>query len=158
MPFWVDKLISEDTVSGTQDSDDLLATPSQFDKFGLTLVRTILQLTFRPTTLFAAVGLQAYDVAMALLEQDAASANVFPDMSFADDSPGRGWIYRNRVMVEDHTTAGAIVPTSQRLFADLKGMRKINDMELFLLFENNSAQGTSFTVHAEGLVRMVYLR
>ena len=134
-----------------------METPSQFDKFGLTLVRSIMRLHIRPTTPVAAVGMQALDVGIALLEQDAFAAVAVPDMNFRDDQPGRGWVYRDRFMIEDNTSATAGVVRGD-VVQDLKGKRKINDMELVLLIDNNSAVGTAFSVTTEGIVRLVFLR
>ena len=104
--FWNDTLFTDTTADGTQDDVDLLNTPSQFQKYGLTLVRTIVSIIVRPTVLVGATGLQAVDYGIALVGQDALAASALPDLNFADDSPVKGWIWRTRVYVEDHTTAG----------------------------------------------------
>ncbi len=155
--LWIDTLISEDTANGTQDDADLMATPSQFDKHGLTLVRTIVMLTIRPTTLAAAAGLAAHDIGIALVDQDALAAGALPDLNFGDDSPIKGWIFRKRVIIEDSSTAGIISPTSQRIELDLKSKRLIGDSELILIMNQNVAQGTGFTTHTEGLIRCLFL-
>jgi len=155
--FWVDTLISENVGSGLAAHEDLLSTPSQFDKFGLTVVRTILTLTVRPTTLFAAAGVQAVDLGIQLVEQDAFAAFALPDLNFADDQPGRGWLYRDRVILTDHISTGA-VRTEYRIFKDLKGKRKIDDMELIYTMQNSPVSGTSFSANVEGLIRLFVLR
>ncbi len=156
-PFWIDTLVSDGTASGTQDTQDLMATPSQFDKHGLTLVRTILDISVFPEVLFTVVGTQSASFGLALIEQDAFAGLALPDLNFADDTPGRGWIYRTRVTVADHTTAGAISPTHHRIFADVRGKRIIGDMELIAIFNNDPTLGTAFTVRFNGAIRQVFL-
>jgi len=156
-PLWIDTIISESTLNLGIDMEDLMETPSQFDKFGLTLIRTLVDLTIQPESLFGAVGVQALDFGIALLEQDAFAANAVPDLNFEDDSPGRGWVVRKRTMLQDHTTAGA-VPTQRHILLDLKSKRKIGDMELVTMILSNSALGTPFTVNTQGLVRCLFLK
>ena len=134
-----------------------MATPSQFDKFGLTLVHTIVNVHIRPVVLFGAIGIQAGDLAIALIEQDAAAASALPDTNFADDQPGRGWIYKARHVIEDHTTAGAVMSTV-RVQERLKSKRKIGDMELLLLMSNFSIGGTNFSLKYSGFIRQYFLR
>lgn len=136
---------------------DLLATPSQFDKFGLTLVRTIVDLSVRATTPLVAIGTQAMDFGLMLVEQDAHAAGVYPDMSFSDDQPIKGWIWKHREIIQDHTTVG-VYEFQNKIRRDLKGARKIDDSELILLLENVAVAGTTFTTTCEGLVRMVFLK
>ncbi len=155
--FWVDTLISQDVGDGTTDTKDLLLTPSQFDKYGLTVDRTIVRLKLRPNAVFVTIGLQALDLGIGVFEQDSFAANALPDLNFADDQPGRGWLWRDRYMVEDHSTAGA-VEVSTNVYMDLRGKRRIDDMELALLMTNNTAQGTAFSVLVEGLIRCHILR
>jgi len=155
--FWVDNVITESLSDNSTGTEDLLETPSQFDKFGLTLVHTIVQLSIMPTTLFGAVGVNALDMGIAVIEQDAFAALALPDFNFPDDQPGRGWIYKERFIVQDHTTAGA-VPTIQRVERRLKSKRKIDDMELLMIFSNFNISGTTFTVRVEGLIRQYFLR
>ena len=110
----------------------------------------------RPDNPSAAVGLQAVDFGIGLIEQDAYAALALPDLNFGDDQPGRGWVWRHRMWVEDHTTAGS-VPQAQRVSVDLKGKRKINDMELIFIINNNTVAGTAFSTRTEALVRQVFL-
>ena len=149
--------MGETTANASQDDKDLMATPSQFDKYGLTLVRTIAHIFCRPETPSAVVGLQAVDFGIAVIEQDAYAALALPDLNFGDDQPGRGWVWRHRMWIEDHTSSGA-VPQAQRVSVDLKSKRKINDMELVFIINNNSVTGTAFSSRTEGLIRQVFLR
>ena len=115
-----------------------------------------MDLNIRVSTRGAAVGVQALDLGIAVVDQDALAAGALPDLNFGDDSPVRGWVFRKRIIVEDHTTAGSISPSSATLFLDLKSQRMIGDTELVLIINNSNASGTAFSVHTEGLVRCLF--
>ena len=155
--FWVNTIISDNVGNAAQVKEDLLATPSQFDKYGLTVVRTLIHLSLQPGTLFGAVGTQAFDMAIGVIEQDAFAASALPDLNFPDDQPGRGYLWKERFIVNDHTTAGAL-PVTQSLMRDLKGRRKIDDMELVWWADNNTITGTAFAVRVEGQIRQLFMR
>ena len=59
-------------------------------------------------------------------------------------------------MVEDHTSGG--VTGTVTVEKDLRGKRKINDMELVFIVGNFNAAGTAFTITCEGIIRQVFLR
>ena len=115
-----------------------------------------MELTLEPSPLFGAVGQQAVDFGIGVVEQDALAAGALPDLNFPDDSPIRGWVFRKRIMLQDHTTVG-VVPSMHRFELDLKSKRLIGDSELVLIIDNNSARGTAFSVETEGLIRCLYL-
>ena len=118
-------------------------------------MRTIVDLAVRPDTQFGAVGYTACDFGIAVIEQDALAAAALPDLNFGDDQPVRGWVFRKRMMIEDHTTA--VIERRQHLFLDLKSKRKIDDSELVLIINNNLVQGTAITTLTEGLIRCLFL-
>ena len=107
---------------------------------------------------FASVNMQAVDYGIAVIEQDALAASALPDLNFADDSPIRGWVFRKRIMVLDHTapgSSGGLVPIVTHL--DLKSRRKIDDSELVLIINNNNVDGAPGPVKTEGLIRCLFL-
>ena len=152
--LWIDTLVSEQTANGTQDNTDLMATPSQFSKHGLTLVRTIVNLSIRPESPFGVTGYQALDIGMGVVEQDALAASALPDLNFGDDTPIRGWVFRKRLLIEDHVTAD--IERLVRVDMDLKAQRLIGDAELVLIINNNGVLGTAFEVRTEGLLRCLF--
>ena len=156
--FWVDTIVSQNPIANnTVDLEDLLATPSQFDKFGLTLVHTILGLTVYANIPSVATGVQAVDLSIFLIEQDAEAASARPDTSFPDDQPGRGWIYKERFLLQNHTTPALVWP-GVRVERRLRGKRKIDDMELMFRSGNFNVRGTPFDVNVDGFVRQYFLR
>ena len=50
---------------------------------------------------------------------------------------------------------GVSVPVARELRADIRGVRKIEDGEVFLVISNGGSGGTSFTVAMKGLVRLL---
>ncbi len=99
----------------------------------------------------------ACDLGIALVGQDALAAAALPDLNFADDAPVLPWVFRKRFIVQDHTTAGAIMPTKLDVDLDLKSQRKIGDAELVLIINYNGVSGSTFVVSVEGLIRCLFL-
>jgi len=149
---WHNELFSMDIGNTLQLSRDILSQIAQTDKVGLTLIRTLLHLFIQPTSMFGTVGLQALDFAIGVFEEDAFAAGALPDLNVEGERPPRGWAWKERCLVPGHTTAGA-VDSTVHIERDLKSRRRIDDGDLLLIVNNNSAQGSAFNVTVEGEIR-----
>ncbi len=67
----------------------------------MTLTRTIIRLKMLVESVSVVNGVQAVDLGIGLLEQDAFGAQVAPDPNVAADQTPRGWVYRDRLIVRD---------------------------------------------------------
>jgi len=85
--------------------------------------------------------------------QEAFIAGVLPDPSVASDKPARGWIWRDQILA---TQNGTNTEISKRITADIRGARKLENGELFLIADNNNHTGTVFSVNVTGLVRCLF--
>ena len=154
---WQDTRINMSVAAAGQESQDLLAGRTRFEKEGLTLVRTLIDLVVRPQTLGAVVGHVMCGMAIAVIEEDANAASAYPDILADVDTPSRGWVWKNLTQVNDHTT-GATVERLTNVKLDLRSRRRIGDEDLMFIGENIDLLGTNFTVDIDGLIRMLFTR
>ena len=121
---------------------------------GLTVVRTIVSLSFVPPTavsdgqvdIFAGIG---------VVSQEGFVSSVVPDADIQGDRPPRGWLYRDMRIVIG--AASMVTVVAQRMAADVRGSRKVDNGELILVLDAVNVDGTTFGVLTEGIIRCVFL-
>ena len=91
---WRDAIVNMSIATGGQSFTDLTGALTQFQKQGLTLVRTIIGLTVRVQTLGAVVGSQQIGLGIGLIDEDALAASALPEVLTQGDFPVKGWIWR----------------------------------------------------------------
>ena len=150
---WVDTIVDENAATAGQATKSLLGILGQVDTRGTTLIRTIVSLGLWSNTTAGAWGVQRCDIGIGITSQEAFSAGAFPDPKAATDEPPRGWVYRTSKLVTQNGVGTQIV---FEVMADIRGARKIENGELFLIMDNTAESGTTFTVNLQGLVRILY--
>ena len=149
---WVDTIINQAVNNGGETIIDLLSSLSPADMRGATLIRTLVSLSFQSGTVAGAWGTQRFDTGIGISSQEAFAASALPDPSSSTDKPARGWIYRTSVGVSQN---GAGSPVLFERVADIRGARKIENGDLFIIFNNTAILGTSFNGQVMGLIRLL---
>ncbi len=149
---WVDTVHSTAVVSGGQAVNSLLGALAPEDYRGATLIRTILAIGLTSTTVAGVWGTQVVDMAIGIASQEAFNAGIVPDPNVGADKPARGWIYRVRKVVGQNGVGGTVV---HEVSADIRGARKIENGEVYLIMTNANLAGTPFTVAVTGLERLL---
>jgi len=150
---WVDTIVGLTPAAGGQDSVTLLTGLTANEMRGATMIRTILRLAFGSTSVAGAWGVSRIDIAIGIISQEAFAAGAFPDPNTAGDRPPRGWIWRTTVAA---TQNGIGTPIMVQLEADIRGARKIEAGNLFILAQNTALRGTGFTATVDGICRVLY--
>ncbi len=152
---WVDTLVGALTADGGQTITSLLGGMGTVDSRGLTLARTIVSFSVHGPAAVASDAFQIASLGIGVVSQEGFAANVVPDPNLASDRPPRGWVWRDRLSVP-----GAASQSStgvQRVKADVRGMRKVDDGELVLITNNDNLDGVPFSLHIRGIIRCVFL-
>ena len=150
---WVDTRVVLSPSSGGTETDGLMTGVLPVDMRGMTLIRTIVTLSAYSQTSAGAWGVQQIDIGIGVASQEAFAANVLPDPAISTDKPPRGWVYRTSRLVSQNGVGTAILFD---LMADIRGARKIENGELYIIADNTFRNGTSFGVNIIGLVRTLY--
>ena len=122
------------------------------DLRGCTVIRTLISLDLCSQTVAGAWGVQRCDMAIGIASQEAFAAGVLPDPVTNTDKPPRGWMWRSSRSVAQN---GVGSPVLSSLQADIRGARKVENGEVFLIIDNSNVFGTAFNVQALGLVRLL---
>jgi len=149
---WVDTNNALVITAGSQQSLSLITGLSPGDMRGATLIRTIVRMSLSSTSVAGAWGVQKVDVGIGITSQEAFAAGVLPDPSVSSDRPSRGWVYRDHIAVAQN---GAGSPVLEHIREDIRGARKIENGELFLVIDNTDQLGTSAAIRAMFLVRVL---
>ena len=149
---WTDTVISFLVASGALDLRTLLTGISPVDTSGTTLIRTLIRLDFSSNTTAGAWGVQGVDFAIGIASQQAfaVGSTAIPDPGVSGDKPPRGWVYRTSAGVAQNGVGSPVIYSMQ---ADIRGARKIEDGELYIVTRNTAIQGTAMGVNVRGLVR-----
>ena len=147
---WVDTTIARSVASGAQDFFSLATGMAPINLRGATLIRTIIRLDLHSATVAGAWGVQRLQMGIGITSQEAFAAGVLPDPVTAGDKPSRGWIWRGSIAVAQN---GIGSPVMFDLSADIRASRKIENGELFIVFDSAPGGGTAFTVGLNGLIR-----
>ena len=154
MTDWQDTIVSELVVGGGGPiTNSLLGTLTAADTRGLTLIRTLVRLDFASNTVAGAWGHNQIDMGIGVSAQEAFAAGVLPDPNISNEKPARGWVYRSSVGVAQN---GVGAPVVYSVTADIRGARKVENGELYMVWLNTPIQGTSFGINARGLVRCLF--
>jgi len=147
---WVDTVIGTLVASGAQNLQTLITGLTPADMRGATLIRTLIMLSLSSNTVAGAWGVQRLDLGIGIASQEAFAAGAVPDPQVSGDKPPRGWVYRASHGVAQN---GVGTPVVSSLSADIRGARKIENGELYLVIDNVGVQGTAMGVNVQGLVR-----
>ena len=120
----------------------------------MTVGRWIGELGIFSTSVAGAWGIHRVSLGIAMLDADAATAGAMPDPNSSTDHPPQGWVYRTHCIVAQNGTG--MNPVTRCQF-DLRGMRKFENSVAYLIINNESLNGTSFTVRVAGVVRGLIL-
>ncbi len=150
---WIDTRVIMSAVSGGQARQSLMTGVAPVNMRGMTVIRTIVVLGMISQDVAGAWGIQQIDLAIGVASQEAFAAGVVPDPNSDTDKPPRGWVFRSQRLVAQNGVGHQVVFP---LEMDIRGARKIENGELYVVANNTFVNGTSFTVKVQGLVRTLY--
>ena len=151
---WVDTLVNLEVSSANQAVTSLMTGLAPVNTRGQTIIRTIIMLQMFSNTVAGAFGVNRIDLGIGITSQEAFAAGIVPDPGTVGDKPPRGWMWRAETLVSQNGAQAGDVIT--RLEADLRGARKVENGEVFLVVENNPLLGTTAQYNVRGLVRQLY--
>ncbi len=145
---WFDTILEQTVI---QNSNNVTALDSNvlFDeKKGMTLVRTLIKIEYRPTVVDLSVQLSS---GICIITGDALAAPTLPDPADGDEQPG--WIWRDSLVVISDSLS---IPR-QSINLDIRAKRKFlgEDLRLVLIQEAGSA---STNVNLAGIVRCLMMK
>jgi len=149
---WIDTVLVLDPNSGSSSNISLITGLAPVNLRGATLIRTIIRLDFCSSSIAGAYGVQLVQLGIGIASQEAFAAGVLPDPRISTDSPARGWIWRSAIAPAQNSVGS---PVMYRLDADIRGARKIENGEVFIIADNDPLVGTAFNVLVRGLVRLL---
>ena len=150
---WIDSIVGFSAATSSQSQVSLMTGVAPVNMRGMTLIRTIVSVSVFSITVAGAWGIQVASIAIGVASQEAFAASILPDPNVATDKPPRGWVYRTSQVVAQN---GAGAPVSHDLRADIRGARKIENGELYVIMTNDPVAGTTFSIRMEGLIRTLY--
>ncbi len=155
MTDWQDTIVSELVASGGVAVNSLTGVLTLGEQRGMTLVRTLVRLDFSSNTVAGAWGVNQLDFGIGVSSQQAFAVGVtaLPNPSQAAGKPPRGWVYRSTQGVAQN---GVGSPVLYSLTADIRGARKVEDGELFLMMANTAIQGTAMGINIRGMIRALF--
>jgi len=154
---WVDTLVDTTVSNNGQTQLSLTGDLEANEKRGLTLARTIIHLFGLPAAIGIADGVQTMDLGIGVIEPDAAVAGALPDVDDAGDQPGRGWVWRDRIIMVDETPAeNFYIPIELKY--DIRSMRVLYHNTLLLIIDSSPQQGVAFTMDLTGIIRCMFLQ
>ena len=152
---WDDEVVGVDVVSAGNSDQELLASVTDIDKRGCTIVRVLAHLWMTPAAGTVVNGTQRLWFGLQLVSEEARTAGVLPDPDQQTDYPILGWMYRDVFVVTSNSTQEfRVAPTELRV--DLRSQRKIDRAAIVMSIRNRAGSGTSFTVSVQGVVRTLY--
>ncbi len=150
---WIDTIVGMTPASGANQAASLLGGVGPVDTRGVTIIRTMVRLSFTSSTVAGPWGAQSLHVGIGIASQAAFAIGITalptPDQS---EQPSRGWIYRDFIRPAQNGVNHRHV---SELRADIRGARKIEDGEVFIVVSNVAGSGTAFSVAVVGLVRLL---
>ncbi len=151
---WIDTLFQLQPTSGGQAFISLVTGAAPINMRGVTLIRTIISIGIASQSIAGAYGVQAADLAIGVASQESFAAGSLPDPQTATDKPPYGWVWRTRKIVAQNGAGSPIVVV---IDADIRGARKIQNGEVYLIVNNTAIVGTAFTMEVTGIVRLLTL-
>ena len=150
---WVDTVVNLEVSDGASIQTSLVTGLAPVNTRGMTVIRTILSLGLYSNTIAGAWGVQLVSLGIGITSQEAFAAGVLPDPDVATDKPPRGWMWRHVTLAEQNGAGTMIV---HHMTADIRGARKVENGEVYLVVNNDTVKGTTFQVNVRGLVRQLY--
>ena len=150
---WIDTRVNLEVPAANAASMSLMTGVAPVNMRGMTVIRTIIRVGLWSNTVAGAWGVQVLDMAIGIASQEAFAAGVLPDPSIATDKPARGWMWRTTQMVSQNGAGAPVVFTVE---ADIRGARKVENGEVYLVADNEIGTGTTFQVNIKGLIRQLY--
>ena len=151
---WFDTNVNLQATDGVQ-STPLTLLPADVnarDVPGLTIIRTLVDLSIHPVVPVSVFGGQRVLLGAGIVTADAFLANALPDLNAPSDEPIRGWMFKNA----RHSFQSENSFQFATMHADIHSQRKLDlDTEVFFTIFNQAVTGTSFTVEVNGLIRLL---
>ena len=147
---WEDTQINE-TVDADQQFSNLTTSMADDLKKGLTLVRTIIDLTVAQTVAGTGANMA---MGIYLAGTDAISALVFADPASSGEQPG--WVWRKNV--SSVTSLANDASQFVHVFADLKAKRRFpgEDYDMVLVLDGLGSAGSPINI--DGMIRQLWLK
>ena len=149
---WVDTVLSLQATTAGSTNVSLITGLAPADMRGATLIRTLIRMTLSSITPIESTGVQMLHMGIGITDQEAFAAGVLPDPGASSDKPARGWVWRDAMGVSQSALGG---PSTFDVRGDIRGARKIENGELYLICDNQPVSGTGFTTLIRGLVRIL---
>ncbi len=155
--LWIDTFINVNIATGGEDVTSLMtnigSAASRFD--ALTLLRTIIRMDLAATVHDQGEGSSIVSLGIGVTSQEAFAGGLVPDPEIATDFPTRGWVWRSQYRVFSFQAGVADVHVRE-IDLDLRGRRKLENGECYIVIENTALEGTT-AVRPIGVVRQLWL-
>ena len=151
---WEDTTISLGAAEGAQGSQQLMTSFEADERMGMTISRWIAELGIYSNSIAGAYGVARVSIGITMLDADAAAAGAFPDPNASTDEPPRGWVWRTHCLASQN---GVGTPIVVRCLFDIRSMRKFDSAVAYIIVNNESLVGTSFTISVAGILRCLIL-
>jgi len=152
---WYDTNIQVQIAAGGATSNPIALLPADVlvrDVPGLTVTRTLVNLSIHPVVPVSVFGGQQVRIGMGIVTQDAFLAGALPELGAVSEEPVRGWMFKN----ESFSFQSENSFQFDSLDLDIKAQRILDlDTEVFLVIQNVDLTGTAFSVEVTGLIRML---
>ncbi len=156
--IWIDSDFNFDVASGAQVVTSLMtgvsSTQSRFDR--MTLMRTIIGLDLAYTVHDSGEGSQQLALGIAMTSQESFAAGTVPEPTIATEYPARGWIWKAFYRVYGFAADQPAVYNA-RVDMDLRGRRKLENGEAYLVVNNTVIEGVASATRIHGLIRQLWL-
>jgi len=156
--IWIDTHLNMSMASGAQDLVSLMtgvsSAQTRFDR--MTLLRTIVGIDVAYTVHDSGEGSQNVAIGVGIASQEAFAAGTVSDPNSATDFPTRGWVWKWRGRIFGFAADQPAI-MSRRIDIDLRGMRKLENGEAFIVANNDPNEGTATAIEITGLLRQLWL-
>ncbi len=150
---WEDVHITQGIAAAGQGRVKLAgaSTAGSMERRGQTVTRIIISpLNMFSNTVAGPWGVQAVHMGIGVCSLEAFNAGVVPDPSVPGEAPESGWMWKTEVMVAQNGEGTDVVT---RIIVDVHSQRMLRQGVLYLVAENITAFGTTFTVNLHGYCR-----
>ena len=153
---WGETLLNQPLVNAAAPVNVNLLT-GVADSDTITVARLVGHLSYTTDNVENAVdGAMIVDIGIQVVTAQALAAGgaAVPNPGIADETPARGWLYHDRVVIINAITAGSLdwhtLPENR---FDLRAMRKVDRGVLILSMRTTVIHGTSYNTKVVGIVR-----
>jgi len=150
---WLETHFDEALTNLNTSETSLMVDLGDEDIAGLTIIRTLIDLTVGRNVVGSTFGAQEVFIGMGVVQLDAFIAGSVPDVQTEGDRPVLPWMLRASQTI--HQGAENTIPL--RFEYDLRGARKLatGGALAFLALRSELVVGTSFVARINGWVRML---